>query len=121
MENYHRSKPTCPFKNYVRDADYGYYSYTDGDCYSCKFDCDHDANCGAVECGRNQCTWWANGVCSTDEERTWNRKNANHDLQTCTKVVNHASSTSNGLENGAMDEDIVTRSYVQEESNEMEP
>ena len=79
------SKPTCPFKNYLTNIDYGYYSYSNGDCESCKSDCTNDMNCGAVECGRNQCTWWRNGVCTTENERTWNRKKTSHNLQTCIK------------------------------------
>ena len=83
--NYHCSKPTCPFKNYVEGTDYGYYSKTNGDCESCRRKCNDDENCGAVECGRSICSWWRNGICNTDSERTWNRKNKNNGIKTCIK------------------------------------
>ena len=83
--NYQCSKPTCPFKNYEEDIHYGYYSRSNGDCGDCKRQCDNDANCGAVECGRLHCSWWKNGICNTDSERTWNRKITNTGIRTCIK------------------------------------
>ena len=47
--------------------------------------CDEDVNCGAVECGRQLCSWWRTGICITDAEQTWNRRNSSSALRTCIK------------------------------------
>ena len=90
-DNYHCSKPTCPFKIYDEGIHYGYYSKSNGDCDDCKRKCDNDVDCGAVECGKLHCSWWKNGYCNTYIKRTWNRQKTNNSIRTCIKLQNSKS------------------------------
>ena len=48
--------------------DWGYYDEKDGDCLKCKDQCNHDPNCGAIECGNNYCSWWKVGICNSRKD-----------------------------------------------------
>ena len=78
----------CSWKDYVEHEDWGYYSRTNGNCTLCQDKCNHDRNCGGVECGGiyDYCGWWKEGSCG--------RNNVNYiddNLQTCFKVTDGES------------------------------
>ena len=62
----------CGWENYTEGVDWGYYSKNNSDCVFCQEQCSNDSNCGAVECGgsANYCSWWKNGNCVTELEKT---------------------------------------------------
>ena len=69
LGNYECENKGCPWSNYVKYQDWGYYSETENDCHTCQDRCEADINCGAVECGEElgYCSWWKKGKCSRQE------------------------------------------------------
>ena len=61
-------KKGCHWTDYEENKDWGYYSKTDGDCFTCQDSCNKDDNCGSVECGEDYCSWWKDQTCSREEE-----------------------------------------------------
>ena len=57
----------CTWSKYIQGQHWDYYSETDGDCNNCKQRCRNDANCGAIECGYNSCSWWKKGTCEVGD------------------------------------------------------
>ena len=70
----------CPWANFTKNVDWGYYDESNGDCESCRIKCDDDNKCKAFECGSTYCSWWAKGTCDDmRKENIYVTKNA-----TCT-------------------------------------
>ena len=61
LDFYNCSADGCAWSDYIEDVDWGYFSKVDGDCIKCRENCSNDVNCGALECGKNYCSWWKVG------------------------------------------------------------
>ena len=57
-------KKSCKWGDYEASQDWGYYSKTNGNCQECQDRCNKDKTCGAVECGKEYCSWWKTGTCT---------------------------------------------------------
>ena len=79
-EAYKCTTQVCKWNEKRKNIDWGYLTNQTVNCEACIDLCDKERFCQAVECGKNDCTWWKNDECNTPTNVD------KHSRKTCIKL-----------------------------------